>query len=213
MFFGLTNSPATFQSLMNLIFADLIATGKVAVYLDDMLIFSSELAEHRSVVKEVLRRLQENDLYLRPEKCEFEKQEVEYLGLLISEGQVRMDPVKVAAVREWTTPRSVHDVRGLLGFANFYRCFIRDFSKIARPLNDLTRKNVAFSWGTHQQEAFEKLRSAFISAPILALWDPDKPTRMEVDASGYATAGGWIMAPSCIPVSLNAVSGTKLRNL
>ena len=131
MFFGLTNSPATFQALMNSIFADLIAAGKVAVYLDDILIFSSDLTEHRSVVKEVLKRLQENDLYLRPEKCEFEKREVEYLGLLVSEGQVRMDPVKVAAVREWATPKSVRDVRGFLGFANFYRRVIRDFSRIA----------------------------------------------------------------------------------
>ena len=110
MFFGLTNSPATFQSLMNLIFADLIAAGKVAVYLDDILIFSSDLAEHRQVVKEVLKRLQENDLYLRPEKCEFEKREVEYLGLLISEGRVRMDPVKVSAVQDWATPKSVRDI-------------------------------------------------------------------------------------------------------
>ena len=88
MFFGLTNSPATFQSLMNLIFADLITAGKVVVYLDDILIFSSDLVEHHKVVKGVLKQLQENDLYLQPEKCEFEKMEVEYLGLLISEGRV-----------------------------------------------------------------------------------------------------------------------------
>ena len=189
MFFGLTNSPATFQSLMNLIFADLIAAGKVAVYLDDILIFNSDLAEHRTIVKDVLKRLQDNDLYLRPEKCEFEKTEVEYLGLLISEGMVRMDPVKVTAVKDWSTPKSVRDVRGFLGFANFYRRFIRNFARIARPLNDLTRKNVRFEWGTHQQAAFEELRLAFVSAPILSLWDAEKPTRIEVDASGYATGG------------------------
>ena len=142
MFFGLTNSPATFQSLMNLIFADLIAAGKVAVYLDDILIFNSDLAEHQTIVKDVLKQLQDNDLYLRPEKCEFEKTEVEYLGLLISEGMVRMDPVKVTAVKDWATPKSVRDVRGFLGFANFYRRFIRNFARIARQLNDLTRKNV-----------------------------------------------------------------------
>lgn len=88
MFFGLTNSPATFQSLMNVIFADLIVTGKVAVYLDDILIFSSTLDEHRKVVHEVLRRLEEHDLYLRPEKCEFERDEIEYLGLVIRQGRV-----------------------------------------------------------------------------------------------------------------------------
>ena len=83
MFFGLTNSPATFQTLMNTVFGDLISAGKVAVYLDDILIFSEDLEEHRKVTKEVLRRLQEYDLYLRPEKCEFEKEEIEYLGLVI----------------------------------------------------------------------------------------------------------------------------------
>ena len=145
MFFGLTNSPATFQALMNSIFSDLIATGKVAVYLDDILIFTKTLEEHRAIVREVLQRLQEHNLYLRPEKCEFEKEEIEYLGLIIQEGQVRMDPAKVAAVREWAVPRNLRDVRGFLGFANFYRRFIRDFATIARPLNDLTKKSIRFN--------------------------------------------------------------------
>ena len=131
MFFGLTNSPATFQALMNSIFADLIAAGKVAVYLDDILIFSHELEEHREVVREVLRRLQKNNLYLRPEKCEFEQEQIEYLGLVIWEGEVQMDPVKVAAVRDWPTPRNLRDLRGFLGFANFYRRFIQNFAQIA----------------------------------------------------------------------------------
>ena len=88
MFFGLTNSPATFQALMNSIFADLIASGKVAVYLDDILIFTEDLTEHRKIVHEVLQRLDQYDLYLRPEKCEFEKSSIEYLGLVIGEGEV-----------------------------------------------------------------------------------------------------------------------------
>lgn len=104
MFFGLTNSPATFQALMNSIFSDLIATGKVAVYLDDILIFTLTLEEHRKITHEVLHRLRQHDLYLRPEKCEFEQQEIEYLGLIIKEGEVRMDPSKVEAVRNWPAP-------------------------------------------------------------------------------------------------------------
>lgn len=189
MFFGLTNSPATFQALMNSIFADLIVKGKVAVYLDDILIFTSTLEEHREIVDEVLSRLRKHDLYLRPEKCEFEKTEIEYLGLVIREGEVRMDPAKVDAVRNWPTPKSLRDVRGFLGFANFYRRFIKDFSKIARPLNDLTKKNCPWTWGPSQQTAFDTLRNAFTSSPILALWDPSRPTRIEVDASGFATGG------------------------
>ena len=189
MYFGLTNSLATFQALMNSIFADLIATGKVAVYLDNILIANSDLKEHQELVREVLKRLKDNDLYLRPEKCEFEKSTIEYLGLIVGGGEVRMDPVKVAAVRDWPTPRNLKEVRAFLGFANFYRRFIKNFAKIARPLNDLTKKNVNFDWGTHQQAAFKQLRAAFISEPILTLWKQDRPTRIEVDASGFATGG------------------------
>ena len=120
MFFGLTNSPATFQALMNSIFSDLIAGGKVAVYLDDILIFTMTLEEHRELVNEVLQRLKAHDLYLRPEKCEFEQEEIKYLGLVIREGEVHMDPSKVEAVRTWPTPKNLREVRGFLGFANFY---------------------------------------------------------------------------------------------
>ena len=189
MLFGLTNSPATFQALMNSIFADLIAAGKVAVYLDDILIFSATLEEHRQVTHEVLRRLQEHDLYLRPEKCEFERTEVEYLGLVIREGEVAMDPVKVKAVTEWPAPKNLRELRGFLGFANFYRRFIRDFSKHARPLNDLTKKDVSWTWGLAQQHAFAALKDAFTREPVLVSWDPARPTRVEVDASGFATGG------------------------
>jgi hypothetical protein len=98
MGFGMTNSPATFQSLMNSVFADLIAIGVVAVYMDDILIYTSTIAEHRKIVREVLQRLQDHDLYLKPEKCEFEKQEIEYLGMIIRPGEVCMDPGKVSAV-------------------------------------------------------------------------------------------------------------------
>jgi hypothetical protein len=120
MFFGLTNSPATFQALMNAIFADLIAEGKVAVYLDDILIWSTTLEEHWKIVHEVLRRLKEHDLYLRPEKCEFEQSHVDYLELVISPGKVSMDPVKVQAVRDWTPPTKLKEVWSFIGFANFY---------------------------------------------------------------------------------------------
>ena len=147
---GLTNSPATFQALMNYIFSDLIAKGVVAVYLDDILIFTLTMEEHRQTVKDVLKRLQELDLYLRPEKCEFEKEEVEYLELLIRKGEVCMDPAKVKAVTEWLAPKTLKEVRGFIGFANFYRRFIKGFSKICGPLHDLTKKDTPFRWGEEQ---------------------------------------------------------------
>jgi hypothetical protein len=189
MGFGMTNSPATFQSLMNSAFADLIAIGVVAVYMDDILIYTRTLVEHRKTVREVLQRLQDHDLYLKPEKCEFEKQEVEYLGMIICPGEVCMDPGKVSAVRDWPTPTTLRDVRAFIGFSNFYRRFIKDFSSIARPLHDLTKKDVPWQWHAEQQHAFDTLKEKFCQEPILKVYDPNLETRVEVDASGYATGG------------------------
>jgi hypothetical protein len=169
MFFGLTNSSATFQSLMNSIFANLIAQGKVAVYLDDILIWSSTLEEHRKIVHKVLHRFQTYDLYLRSEKCEFEQSKVDYLGLVISHGKVSMDPVKIEAVVNWPIPKSLKEVRSFIGFANFYRRFIKDFSKICRPLHNLFKKDVPFVWGPSQQQAFDQLKTAFTTKPVLAI--------------------------------------------
>ena len=189
MLFGLTNSPATFQALMNTVFVDLVAAGKVAVYLDDILIYSHTVEEHRQVTHEVLQRLRAHDLYLRPEKCEFEREEVEYLGLIIRRGEVTMDPVKVHAVTNWPNPRNLRELRGFLGFANFYRRFIQDFARITRPLHDLTKRDAPWLWGQSQQQAFNSLKNSFTLRPILAMWEPNRPTRLEVDASGYATGG------------------------
>src|SRR3979490_2767892 len=142
MFFGLTNSPATFQMMMNDIFQDLIMEGVVCVYIDDILIYSKDRAEHQSVTRRVLERLREHKLYLRKEKCKFEQTRIKYLGLIISEGKVEMDLVRVRGVTEWPTPKNRKEVQSFLGFANFYRHFIKDFSSHARPLFDLTKKEV-----------------------------------------------------------------------
>jgi hypothetical protein len=107
MFFGLTNSPATFQTMMNDILRDLINEGKVIVYLDDILIFTEDLEEHRRLVHRVLQILQDNQLYLKPEKCDFEKTEIEYLGVIISHNSIKMDPVKIKGVMEWPEPSTV----------------------------------------------------------------------------------------------------------
>ncbi len=120
MFFGLTNSPATFQWMMNDIFHDLITEGKVTIYLDDILIFTKDKAEHRQITKQVLQRLRENKLFLKAEKCEFEVLETEYLGVIISENSIRMDPVKIAGIAEWPTPTKKRELQSFLGFMNFY---------------------------------------------------------------------------------------------
>jgi len=137
MFFGMTNSPTTFQTMMNNIFRTLIVEGIVVVYLDDILIFTRTEEKHERAVRRVLKVLAEHKLFLCPEKCEFHRKEIEYLGLVISENKVAMDPVKVAGVCDWPTPENQTDVQAFIGFVNFYRYFIRDFSTIARPLFDL----------------------------------------------------------------------------
>jgi len=124
MFFGMTNSPTIFQTMMNNIFRTLIAKGIVVVYLDNILIFTRTEEEHERAVQRVLEVLAEHKLFLCPEKCEFHRKEIEYLGLVISENKVAMDPVKVAGVRDWPTPENQTDVQAFIGFVNFYHRFI-----------------------------------------------------------------------------------------
>jgi len=136
MFFGLTNSPATFQTMMNDIFTEMISEGVVVVYLDNILIFTKDLDEHQWITHRVLGRLVEHQLYLRPEKCEFEKTRIEYLGLIISENRVEMDLVKVVGVADWPKPSNKREVQSFLGFANFYQRFIKDFFRTFRFSED-----------------------------------------------------------------------------
>lgn len=120
MFFGMTNSPATFQSMMNELFKDLIDGGHVVIYMDDILIFTETMEQHNILIRQVLQRLYDNDLFLKPEKCSFRQDKIEYLGLIISYDRIKMDPGKVAAIAEWPIPRRVKEVQSFLGFTNFY---------------------------------------------------------------------------------------------
>ena len=184
---GLSNAPGAFQRFMNDIFADMLDVC-VVVHLDDILIYSSDKATHRRQVKEVLRRLQKNGLYAKPEKCEFNKETVEFLGYVLSPQGLTMAADKVQAVRDWPEPRKVKDVQSFLGFANFYRRFIYNFSDIVVPLTRLTRKNIPFIFSEKQRAAFNLLKEAFTSAPVLTHWVPDRPIIIETDASDYALA-------------------------
>src|SRR5277367_249793 len=174
MFFGLTNSPSTFQTMMNDIFQDLIMEGVVCVYLDDILIFAKSMEEQRRVTRLVLELLCKHKLFLRHEKCEFEKTSIEYLGLIISEGEMCMDPVKVAGITEWPTPTNRKEVQSFLGFANFYRRFIQGFSHHAKPLFELTKKDRKWSWGPKEQSAFDEIKTWITSFPILRSADNSK---------------------------------------
>ena len=151
---------------MNKIFHELINEGCISTYIDDIMIYLMDLEEHRSTVKRVLALLQEHDLYLKPEKCEFEKEKVEYLGLVVSKGKVEMDPVKVEGVSRWPVPKTKNELQHFLGF-NFYRRFIQGFADIAKPLHELTG-NKAWNWGLEQLKSFQALEVAVTAAPILA---------------------------------------------
>ena len=121
MFFGLTNSPATFQAMMNHLFHDLIMKGKVVIYLDNILIFSKDINKHCQITHKVLQILQENKLPLKPEKCEFETTETKYLGMIVGDGQVKIDPKKVDAIAKWVNPKNKKELQQFLAFANFYQ--------------------------------------------------------------------------------------------
>src|SRR5260221_2823902 len=133
MFFRLCNSPATFQTMMNNILQNFIHNGEVICYMDDILVYSHTLSDHRQIIHQVLSTLQEQRLFLKPEKCKFKQKEVEYLRLVILKDHVTMDPMKVHRVTEWLTPTKVKEVQSFLGFMNFYWKFIHDFSDIAHP--------------------------------------------------------------------------------
>jgi hypothetical protein len=187
MYFGFTNAPATFQAMMNELLKDLIQGGHVKVYLDDILIYTMTIEENMKITKLVLQRLEENDLFAKPEKCFFFQKQIEYLGTIISYGTIKMDPAKVAGVRDWPTPVRVKQVQAFLGLANFYRRFIQDFAKYAKPLTILTRKDQKWIWNKEQEEAFQWLKDTFTSAPILKIPDDENPFRLETDASDFAT--------------------------
>ena len=189
IFFGMTNSPATFQGMMNKILRDMINEGKVAAFVDIMLIGTETEEGHDKLVEEVLRRLEENDLYVKPEKCAWKVQKVNFLGVVMGEEKIEMEENKVAGVLNWPTPKTVRDVRKFLGLANYYRCFVKDFAKLAQPLNNLTRKEEKWKWEDKQQKAFEQLKMVFTSKPLLVAPDLDKEFRVEADAFNFATGG------------------------
>ena len=139
MFFGMCNSPATFQAMMDDIFEDLTKEGIVIIYMDDMFLSAKTKEQLRENTKRVLQRQMENDLYLKPKKCEFCKEKIKWLG-------ITMDPGKLKGIQDWPAPTMVKQVRGFLGFGNFYRRFIQGFSEIARPLNknELLKKDRKF---------------------------------------------------------------------
>ena len=183
--FGLTNAPSTFQDMMNHIFSDMLDLGLIT-YMDDILIYAKTREEHDNLVRETLKRLQENGLAVSADKCVWRTTEVEFLGYVLSREGVKMANDKVDAVLSWKTPESLTEVQSFLGFANFYRRFIQDYSRVARPLTELTKKSEKWAWNNEAEAAFKELKQRFTTAPILAHFDATKPVIIETDASDFA---------------------------
>ncbi|ESK81446.1 hypothetical protein Moror_15818 [Moniliophthora roreri MCA 2997] len=189
MFFGLMNSPATFQAFMDDVLQDFMAEGWCLVYMDDILIYSEDEDEHRKWTIQLLQRLKEQDLYLKPHKCKFDVREIDFLGLVIRPGQIAMDPTKLSGISEWLAPKTVTGVRSFTGFTNFYRKFIGNYLAIAKPLYDLTKKGVPFTWSTACDTAFNTLKQRFQQSPVLRLPDLKRPFIIETDALKWASGG------------------------
>jgi hypothetical protein len=168
--FGLTNAPATFQSIMNTIFQPMLRK-QVLVYVDDILVFSKTLAEHKQHLQQVFDILHQNQLSLKKSKCPFAQTSLEYHGHIISGIGVATDPAKIQAVQQWPTPTDLKQLRGFLGLSGYYRKFIKHYGILSRPLTDLLKNNTPFVWTPLLQQSFDHLKQAFISAPVLALSD------------------------------------------
>jgi RNase H-like domain found in reverse transcriptase/Reverse transcriptase (RNA-dependent DNA polymerase) len=192
--FGLTNAPATFQASVNEALRGLLDQCCIA-YMDDILIFSKVGEDHAAHVRAVLERLREYRLYAKLSKCDFDIDEVAFLGFRVGVAGVSMDPRKVLAIREWPKPQSFRDIQIFLGFANFYRGFIIGYSRVVSPITDLLigmqggKKTGRFEWTAGAEQAFHQLKACFMDAPMLQHFDPARRSRVETDACKEAAGG------------------------
>ena len=164
-------------------------TGKVVVFIDDVIIGTESKERHDELVAEVIKRLEENDLYVKLEKCKWKVREVGFLGVVIGPEGIKREEEKVKGVLEWLTPKCVKDIQKFLELANYYHRFIEGFATVARPLHDLVKKDKKWEWTEREEKAFRELKERFTKEPVLATPDIDKKIRMEVDASDYAIGG------------------------
>ena len=183
------NLLATFQAIVNELLRDSINIEKVGSFINNVMVGIESKKEHDELVEEILRRLEENDLYIKPEKCKWKVREVDFLEVVIGHKGIKMEEKKVKAVIDQPVPKLVKEIQKFLGLANYYRRFVKDFAKIVRLLHELTKKAQKQKQGIRQEKSFKVLKKRFITKPILVALDLDKRIRMEMNISDYITGG------------------------
>ena len=189
MFFGLCNSPATFQQFMNELFKDLITEGWLVVYMDDLPMSSPDSETDTLQTTRVLQRMKELDLHLKIKKCKFGVFQINYLGMVLSPGQIKMDQTELNGIKQWPTPKMVKDVISFMGFTNFYRKFNGNHLNIASLLINLTKKNKPWNWNDACENTFNQLKNIFMKELVLQLPNLTKPFTITADASKYVSEG------------------------
>jgi len=187
MFFGMCNSPATFQAMMDDILGDMKKKGYCIVYMDDIMIYADTLEKLHEATLELFNIIAKNDLFFKAEKCVFAQTKVPFLGMIIKHNKVSMDPAKVQGIADWPEPTNVKELRAFLGFGNFYRKFIARFAELAHALYILLQKGVPFTWGELQRHAFQSMKTRFTEEPVLMIPDPTRPFQIESDALKHTT--------------------------
>jgi hypothetical protein len=189
MFFGMYNSPATFQAMMHEIFKKEIEENLIIVYMDDILAFSKLINGLKKIEQIILEKAWEYDLYFKAKKCEFRKPKIKYLRLVIKEEKLAMDPAKLKGILDWPAPKTVKEVQSFIGFKKFYCCFVKGFSHLAHPLYGLLKKDKKFVWSEKCQESFDQLKKWFTEEPVLMMLDHSKPFQIQVNSLLFTTGG------------------------
>ena len=188
--FGLSIGPAVWQRFINETLGIESLDEESSAYLDDILLFDDQSIDyHRNLVRQTLEKLRKAGLTCDLKKCEFEVQETPYLGIIVGTSGIRIDPAKTSVLTEWLVPRTVKDIRKFVGFCSFYRRFIKSFSQLSRPLTKLTQKDQEWKWGPEQDKAFQDLKTALTSTPVLCHFNRSKTAYIECDASDVAIGG------------------------
>ena len=186
--FGLCNAPATFFTLMNDVLRPYLDSFLV-VYLDDIVVFSDNMEDHKKHLAMVFEALRENQLFLKKSECVFAQTEIPFLGHIVGQGYIQMEPSRLKAIEDWVELKNFHEMRVFLGMTNYQRKFVEGYSKVTSALTDLLKKDKRWSWTNKCQEAFDDLKKRMVTAPILKFPDFERPFEVHIDASDFAIGG------------------------